>query len=142
MKEITVTKWEAFDGTVFDSDSECIDYEDGRFSQLAKDRGIIFLNRDREEITPREVEQCEYLYVPDSDIKTCDLLAQIFDLFDLCPPLFDTKNAYCEEFDEGNPDACGWWVLDIDYEVWRNLRIEAKSVKAMSDDLERRTGVA
>lgn len=140
MKEITITKWEAFDGAVFDDDSKCIEYEDERLERLADDEGIIFLDRDREEITPSGVEHCEYLYVPNE--KTCNLISQIFDLYELYSPFSAAQNAYGEEFEEDNPDICGWWMLDVDREVWRNLRIEARAIRAMSTDLEKRTGMA
>lgn len=140
MNEITVIKWEAFDGAIFDDASECVDYENDHFKHLAQENGIIFLNRDREAIAPCEVEQCEYLYIPDS--KACDLIFQIFDLFELYSPLSAPQNVYNIDFEKDNPDICGWWVLDADSEIWRNLRIEAKYVRLMNEDLKLRTGVA
>lgn len=140
MKEITITKWEAFDGAVFDDDSKCIEYEDECFERLANESKIIFLNHDREEIAPREIEHCDYLYVPDG--KSYNLISQIFDLYELYLPFSASQNAYGEEFEEDNPDICGWWMYDIDREIWRNLRIEARTIEQISADLEKRTGVA
>lgn len=139
MREITTIRYEAFDGATFDDDSACIDYENDKLEQLAKESGVIFLGRDRDRIEPCEVEHCEYLYVPDS--KAYDLISQIFELFELYSPFDAPQNVYNEDFEEDNPNICGWWVFDTDGEIWRNLRLEARTIEQMSIDLEKCLGV-
>lgn len=140
MRELTTIRWEAFDGAVFDSDSECIDYENDRLARLADESGVLFLDRNRDRIKPCEVERCEYLYVPDS--KAYDLISQTFDLFELCSPFDASQNNYGEYFEADSPDILGWWVFDTDKEIWRNLHIEARAVEQTTADLKQRTGVA
>lgn len=140
MKEITITKWEAFDGAVFDDDSKCIEYENDRLAHLAEENGIIFLDRNREKIVPCEVEHCEYLYVPDG--KAYDLILQIFDMFELYSPFSAPYNNYDEHFYANDPDILGWWVFDVDREIWHNLRLEMQTAQQITTDLKQRTGVA
>lgn len=60
MKEITVTKYEAKDGTVFDDESKCIEHDQGPMLKFIKDR-IAYADDDQIILKIESVEEIKHL---------------------------------------------------------------------------------
>lgn len=114
MKEIKY--YIADDGTEFDSEDECLEYEN-RFSSIVNK--IIFI-QDREILDPKEsnikhcCEWCTAIYVPhEEDIEA---ISQMFDSFGVENPF---NNCYCSGIHYYED---GWISLDEEIEKLENRK--------------------
>jgi len=125
MREIT--KYEADDGTLFEDECDCLEYEwgqkmenDSHLFTLLSEKRIVLDNS-----TPSSYDDCYFIYLKNS--KSAKALSRIWD--------GDIIGSYCPDFLGGWNDAKpGLWAFDEDADEWYHVGERIANLQDMANE--------
>jgi len=128
-----ITQWQAYDGTIFDDEEECREYENEKIASSVKDE-IIFYDYDNEvinapynEINPEKVFGMA--------IKSRKAIEAVTDYFyqygSIMPDDFETEESGCWVWSD--PDSDWLRVEEVKQELEERLESYNKMLKVLED---------